>query len=204
VIWAPDCLAGKTALVTGASSGLGSHFAQVLANAGAKVLLAARRQQPLSDLAAQIRASGGRCETLLVDLSINSDFSAFVAGLEPIDILVNNAGLVREAAALDARLDDWNAVLDTNLRAMFFLSQQVAIQMRSRGARGSIVNVASILGLRQAGGIASYAVSKAGVIQPRHWRLNSPVSEFASTPWRPVISTLNSTMHSGPKTRAKR
>ena len=82
----------------------------------------------------------------------------------PIDILVNNAGLVREGAALKHSEEDWDVVLDTNLKGMFFMAQALASGMRERGG-GSIINVASILGLRQAGGVVSYAVSKAGVVQ---------------------------------------
>lgn len=84
--------------------------------------------------------------------------------IEPVDILINNAGLVRESPALRHSEDDWDTVMDTNLKGMFFVAQALAPGMRERGG-GSIVNVASVLGLRQAGGVLSYAVSKAGVIQ---------------------------------------
>jgi NAD(P)-dependent dehydrogenase (short-subunit alcohol dehydrogenase family) len=153
-------LSGRRALVTGASSGLGAHFAELLASQGAEVVLAARRQAALEDVAGRIHAAGGRCTTLQLDVT------EMGASLLPdgLDILVNNAGIVREASALDLDEAAWDAVVDTNLKGMFFLAQAVARGMRERGG-GSIVNIASILGLRQAGGVLPYAVSKAGVIQ---------------------------------------
>ncbi|MGK7870001.1 SDR family NAD(P)-dependent oxidoreductase [Falsiroseomonas sp. E2-1-a20] len=153
-------LAGKRALVTGASSGLGAHFAEVLAARGAEVVLAARRLAALEEVAARIRAAGGTCTTLQLDM-MALDATRLEGGF---DILVNNAGIVREAAALDLDEAAWDAVVDTNLKGMFFLAQAVARGMRERGG-GAIVNIASILGLRQAGGVLPYAVSKAGVIQ---------------------------------------
>jgi NAD(P)-dependent dehydrogenase (short-subunit alcohol dehydrogenase family) len=153
-------VAGKRALVTGASSGLGAHFAEVLASRGAEVALAARRLEALEQVAFRIRAAGGTCSTMQLDV-MALDAAALEGGF---DILVNNAGIVREASALDLDEAAWDAVVDTNLKGMFFLAQAVARGMRERGG-GSIVNIASILGLRQAGGVLPYAVSKAGVIQ---------------------------------------
>ena len=156
-------LSGKRALVTGASSGLGAHFAELLAAHGADVVIAARRVDALESLARKLKAYGAvHCLALDVTDSASRAALADVAG--PIDILVNNAGVVREGEALAHCEDDWDAVLDTNLKGMFFLAQALAPGMKERGG-GSMVNVASILGLRQAGGVVSYAVSKAGVIQ---------------------------------------
>ncbi|KWW38514.1 NAD(P)-dependent dehydrogenase (short-subunit alcohol dehydrogenase family) [Cupriavidus metallidurans] len=156
-------LAGKRALVTGASSGLGAHFAQRLAAHGAEVVLAARRVDALQSVAKQLEPYGSaRCVAL--DVTSASSRAAMVEEAGPIDILVNNAGLVREGAALKHSEEDWDVVLDTNLKGMFFMAQALASGMRERGG-GSIINVASILGLRQAGGVVSYAVSKAGVVQ---------------------------------------
>jgi NAD(P)-dependent dehydrogenase (short-subunit alcohol dehydrogenase family) len=153
-------LTGKRALVTGASSGLGAHFAGVLAKAGAQVVLAARRQNALLDIANQLAGA----EIVTMDVCDASSVNAALAAAGPIDILVNNAGLVRSAAALDQSEADWDAVLDTNLKGMFLTAQAVARTMRDLGTGGSIVNIASILGLRQAGNVLPYSVSKAGVI----------------------------------------
>lgn len=158
-------LAGQTALVTGASSGLGAHFAKVLAGAGAEVILAARRAPALEAVAGEITASGGKCETMTLDVTDHASIATAAPQLERINILVNNAGLVREAAALDLSEDDWDVVIDTNLKGMFMLAQAAGRAMRARGTGGSIINIASVLGLRQAGGVLSYAVSKAGAIQ---------------------------------------
>lgn len=156
-------LRGKRALVTGASSGLGAHFAQRLAAQGAEVVLAARRVEALRDVARQLEPYG-RAQCVALDVTDAASRAAMVAEAGPIDILINNAGLVRESAALKHTEADWDLVLDTNLKGMFFVAQALAAGMRERGG-GSIVNIASVLGLRQAGGVVSYAVSKAGVVQ---------------------------------------
>jgi NAD(P)-dependent dehydrogenase (short-subunit alcohol dehydrogenase family) len=157
-----DCLAGKVALVTGASSGLGAHFAQRLAASGAEVILAARRVEALARIAGSI---GAPASTLRLDVTDAASIEAASDCLGRVDILVNNAGMVVEAAALDQDEDAWDRVIDTNLKGMFLLAQAACRAMRKRGAGGSIINIASILGLRQAGGVLPYAVSKAGVIQ---------------------------------------
>jgi NAD(P)-dependent dehydrogenase (short-subunit alcohol dehydrogenase family) len=158
-------LEGKKALVTGASSGLGAHFAKVLAQAGAQVVLAARRIEALEALAGEIRASGGRVFTQALDVTDTASRDAAFAACGTLDVLINNAGIVRENAALKQSEADWDAVLDTNLRGCFFMAQGAARLMRERERGGSIINIASILGMRQAGGVLPYAVSKAGVIQ---------------------------------------
>lgn len=158
-------LDGKVALVTGASSGLGVHFAGVLASAGAKVILAARRTDALIATAEAIRADGGACETVTLDVADSASIAAAAQAIASTDILINNAGIVRDAAALDQTESDWDAVIDTNLKGIFLMSQAVARAMRERKVGGSIVNIASILGLRQAGGVLPYAVSKSGAIQ---------------------------------------
>lgn len=162
---APWNLVGRTALVTGASSGLGAHFATVLAGAGAEVLLAARREAELTAIADGIRARGGRCSTTILDVTSPASIDGLGGLLDRVDILVNNAGMVREAAALDQSESDWDAVIDTNLKGMFLVAQAVGRAMRARGKGGSIINIASVLGLRQASGVLPYAVSKAGAIQ---------------------------------------
>lgn len=156
-------LEGKVALVTGASSGLGAHFAHVLAAAGAEVIVAARRVDALDRLAALIRDGGGRCSAVSLDVASPQSIAAL--DLDRVDVLINNAGIVREAALLDLSEDDWDAVVDTNAKGLFLMTQAAARAMKARRTGGSIVNVASILGLRQGGGVATYAASKAAVIQ---------------------------------------
>ncbi len=158
-------LEGQTALVTGASSGLGRHFAMVLAKAGAHVVITARREKQLKETAAAIETAGGRCSTLVMDIGDPDSSPELVASLEPLDILVNNAGITRESAFLDQSKADWDAVIDTNLSNQFRLTQLAGKAMRAHGRGGSIINIASILGLRQAGGVVSYAVSKAALLQ---------------------------------------
>jgi hypothetical protein len=158
-------LTGKVALVTGASSGLGAHMAGVLANAGAHVVIAARRVSALAELASRINASGGSAEAVALDVTDLASIEAISPSLANLDILVNNAGIVREGPALDQTEDDWDAVIDTNLKGCFLMAQAAARAFRAHGRGGEIINIASVLGLRQAGMVLPYAVSKAGVIQ---------------------------------------
>jgi NAD(P)-dependent dehydrogenase (short-subunit alcohol dehydrogenase family) len=162
---AASSLSGKTALVTGASGGLGAHFAAVLARAGADVILTARREPELAAVAHGIREAGGRCQSVALDVTELASIEAIRGWLDRVDILVNNAGVVRASCALDVSEADWNAVIDTNLKGMFLVAQTVARAMRAHGRGGSIINIASILGLRQAAAVLPYAVSKAGAIQ---------------------------------------
>lgn len=158
-------LKDKRALVTGASSGLGAHFAGVLGRAGARVVLAARRQAALDEVAARLAAEGIASETLVLDVTAASAARDAIERAGAFDIVVNNAGIVRSNPALQQSEEDWDDVIDTNLKGMFVVAQAAANAMQRAGAGGSIVNVASILGLRQAGAVLPYAVSKAGVIQ---------------------------------------
>jgi NAD(P)-dependent dehydrogenase (short-subunit alcohol dehydrogenase family) len=159
----PFSLLNKRVLVTGASSGLGSHFASLLSSHGADVYIAARRLDTLENLASVILGAGGKVTCLQLDVNDGASRSDAVDKVGSIDILVNNAGVVSEGAALEQSETDWDRVIDTNLKSMFFMAQAFAPHMNKRG--GAIVNIASILGLRQAGGVLPYAVSKAGVIQ---------------------------------------
>lgn len=162
-------LAGKVALVTGASSGLGRHFATVLAAAGATVIATARREEALRALAREIEHEGGACIPVAMDVT---DPAAVAAAFEqissklatPLSILVNNAGVTHTGAALDAALPDWQQVLDANLTGAFLVAQSAGRVMREVGG-GTIVNVASILGERVTKGLAAYVSSKAGLIQ---------------------------------------
>jgi len=151
----------KRILITGASSGLGRHFAKTLAAHGAELILTARRLDKLQELAATL-PTAARCVAL--DVNDAASRAALVAQIDALDVLINNAGLARESPAATHTPDDWDTVLDTNLRSVFFLTQALLPALKVGGG-GAVVNVASILGLRQAAGLVSYAVSKAGVIQ---------------------------------------
>lgn len=158
-------LGGRTALATGASGGLGKHFAETLAAAGAHVLVTARRDAQLTSVVEAIRSAGGSCNMAIVDVADAASIDVLAPSLASIDILVNNAGITREGGALDQSESDWDAVIDTNLKGMFLMAQAAARAMRGHQRGGSIINIASILGLRQVGAVLPYAVSKAGVIQ---------------------------------------
>ncbi len=156
-------LAGRTALVTGASSGLGRHFAGVLSRAGASVILAARRADRLDAACAEINAAGRSARAVSLDVTDEASIASVFANHAP-DIVINNAGIGTHGKALGFSASDWDAVLDTNLRGAFLVAQAAARRM-AEGKGGSIVNVASILGLRVAGDVAAYAASKAGLVQ---------------------------------------
>ncbi len=162
-------LTGRTALVTGASSGLGWRFAEVLAAHGAKVALAARRTGRLEELAARIRERGGEAVPVALDVTdpdaIPRAFDAAEAALGPVDILVNNAGVAAEGRILDMDAAEWDRVLDTNLDAVFHVAREAGRRMVASERGGTIVNIASILGFGVAKGLSAYAVAKAGVVQ---------------------------------------
>ncbi len=161
-------LAGQVALVTGASSGLGRHFALTLARAGAKVAIAARRTDRLEDLAKEIAALDGRALPVPLDVtdaaSVERAVTAAETELGAITILVNNAGVATTSSFLDQTEDQWRAVLDTNLDGARRVAQAAARRMVAHGHGGAIVNIASILGLRPAGGVSAYAAAKAGLV----------------------------------------
>ncbi|HEX8603412.1 MAG TPA: SDR family NAD(P)-dependent oxidoreductase [Pseudoduganella sp.] len=162
-------LDGKVALVTGASSGLGRHFALLLARAGAAVAIAARRAGKLRELAGEIEALGGRVAAVDMDVtdaaSIKAAFDQLATNLGCPDVIVNNAGVTITRPLLQQTEEDWDSVMDTNLKGGWLVAQESARRMLAAGKGGSIVNVASILGKRVAGGVAPYAISKAGVVQ---------------------------------------
>lgn len=157
-------LDGKRALVTGASGGLGLHFAQVLAEAGAEVTLAARRADVVEAEADALRGAGRKACACALDITSEDSIAAFFAGRPAFDIVVNNAGIAGEGAALDMATDAFRGVVDTNLTGAFAVAQAAGRGMREAGG-GSIVNIASILGLRVAGHVAAYAASKAALVQ---------------------------------------
>ena len=158
-------LAGKTVLVTGASSGLGLHFAGVLSAQGAKVVLAARRVETLEAARADIIAKGGIASTIVLDVTDpTSVAAAFAAISDAPDIVINNAGIADNKPAIDMDVATWDSVVDTNLKGAFLVAQAAAKVLRAAGKGGSIVNIASITGIRPAGNLAAYAASKAGLI----------------------------------------
>jgi NAD(P)-dependent dehydrogenase (short-subunit alcohol dehydrogenase family) len=161
-------LKGRRALVTGASSGLGRHFAQALAEAGATVIVAARSAGKLTDLVAEIEGGGGKAQAVPMDVtdlaSVKSAFDAIEAGGGVADVIVNNAGLAVSRPLLEQTEADWDSVLDTNLKGAWLVAQEAARRLVAAKRPGSIVNVASITGERVAGGVVPYCTSKAGVI----------------------------------------
>lgn len=162
-------LDGRIALVTGASSGLGRHFAITLSRAGATVMAAARRLDRLEELVQTIRAAGGRAAACELDVnersSVAACFDAMAAREGVPDVIVCNAGITVTKPLLEQSEDDWNNVLGTNLGGAWRVAQEGARRMVAAGKGGSIVHIGSILGERVAGGVAPYAISKAGLIQ---------------------------------------
>ena len=162
-------LRGEVALVTGASSGLGARFAQVLAANGAKVALVARRKDRLETLRERIEASGGAALAIEADVLDRDDmlraFDAVQAAFGTVTILVNNAGVAQSVRALDMTEQEWRRVLSIDLDSVFFWSQEGARRMLAAGTPGAIVNTASVLAFGVSRGVAAYAVAKAGVVQ---------------------------------------
>ena len=157
-------LSGKVALITGASSGLGVHFAHCLGSAGASVVLAARRADRLASLRVELTKKGVAARTVDLDVQSGTSIAAALDAAGPLDIVVNNAGISIVKPALDMPEDDWDAVVDTNLRGAWLVAQGAARHWVAQKRPGSIVNIASILGLRTIGQVAPYNASKAGLI----------------------------------------
>jgi 3-oxoacyl-[acyl-carrier protein] reductase len=162
-------LAGRVALVTGASSGLGLQFAQVLAQNGASVVLVARRNERIAQLAANIEKAGGHAIAVPADVcdrtAMAHAFDAAERAFGTVDILVNNAGVAHANRILDLPEAEWRRVLGTDLDAVFFCSQEAARRMVAAGKGGAIINIASVAGFAVSKGVAAYSVAKAGVIQ---------------------------------------
>lgn len=162
-------LQGRTALVTGASGALGARFAETLAGAGAAVALAARRTQAMEPLRDRLAAAGRAVAVLPMDVtdpaSVAEGLAAAESALGPVDLLVNNSGVADPAPALDQPDADWARVFAVNLDGARRLSVAVVRRLVALKRPGAIVNVASILGLRQGAGVSAYAASKAALVQ---------------------------------------
>ena len=161
-------LTGKVAIVTGASRGLGQTFARALARAGADLVITSRSIEALTSFQAEIESMGRRVVPLALDVrseeSIRTMVSAAAAAYPRLDILVNNAGCNVRKRAADVTWDDWNLVLDTNLRGAFFVAQSVAREMIPHG-RGRIINIGSVTSVMGFAGLGPYGASRGGIRQ---------------------------------------
>jgi len=162
-------MAGKVALVTGASSGLGAHFARVLAAAGATVAIAARRTGRLQSLVAELEASGAQAAAVAMDVtsaeSVEQALATIESQLGVVTVLVNNAGVADAKYCLKVDEDNWDYTMEANLKGAWRVAIGVARRCEAAGQPGSIVNIASILGLRVGFGQSTYATSKAALVQ---------------------------------------
>ena len=160
---------GKVALVTGASSGLGNHFARTLAASGATVVATARRADRLAALVDEIAKGGGKAIAIPMDVndraSVEAAFAAAAGSAGVPDIVVNNAGIAQAKPSLDLTEEDWRGVLNTNLDGAWRVAQVGAKAMVGAGKGGSIINIASVLGMRVATSLLAYATAKAALIQ---------------------------------------
>lgn len=160
-------LTGKTAIVTGATSGLGRRFALVLAKAGAAVAITGRRIDRLQSLKGEIEAIGGRALAVALDVtdpaSIRQCVETTERDLGPVDILVNNAGMNVQALPAEVTPEGFDTMFDTNVRGAFFMAQAVGLRMMARGAGGRIINIASIGAFTQLPGLTIYCMTKAAV-----------------------------------------
>jgi 3-oxoacyl-[acyl-carrier protein] reductase len=162
-------LTGRVALVTGASSGLGARFAEVLAANGAAVALVARRAERIAALAARITQAGGQAAAIKADVldpaQMKAAFDRVEQAFGTVTILVNNAGVAHTTRALDLPAEEWRRVLATNLDAVFYWAQEAARRMLAADTGGAIINISSVLGLNAGKGVVAYSAAKAGVIQ---------------------------------------
>jgi NAD(P)-dependent dehydrogenase (short-subunit alcohol dehydrogenase family) len=160
-------VAGQVALVTGASSGIGEHFARVLAAAGAKVAAAARREERLIDLARDIEEHGGTCLPLACDVTRQDSIAATINAAEerlgPVSILVNNAGVVVSKPFFEHTEEDWDQVVDTNLKGAFWMARDFAAHLVGKKRPGRIINIVSVLSHRTIARVPSYLAAKAGL-----------------------------------------
>jgi NAD(P)-dependent dehydrogenase (short-subunit alcohol dehydrogenase family) len=161
-------LTGQVALVTGTSRGLGQYLARALANAGADLIVTSRHKNDLLPFVSEIEALGRQAVPLELDVREQRSIEAMAefaeASFGHIDILVNNAGCNVRKPAFDVTWDDWNLILDTNLRGSFFVAQQIAKRMAPRGY-GRIVNIGSVTSVFGYAGLAPYGASRGGIRQ---------------------------------------
>lgn len=188
-------LDGRTALVTGASSGLGRHFARTLAAAGAAVAVAARRADKLETLVAEIGAAGGQARAVSLDVtdgaSVRAAFDAIAAWRGTPRVIVNNAGVAVSRPLHEQTEADWDGVLDTNLKGAWLVAQEGTRRLVAAGQGGAVINIASITGERVAGGVAPYCASKAALLHltramalelaPSHIRVNAIAPGYVAT-----------------------
>ena len=163
-------LKGRVALVTGASSGLGTQFAKALADNGAAVALVARRADRLADMKKAIEAAGGRAVAIEADVTDRTAmlraFDATEAAFGTVTILVNNAGIAQSSKrAIEVTAEEWRKVLSVDLDAVFYNAQEAARRMLAAKQPGAIINIASVLGFGVSKGVAAYATAKAAVVQ---------------------------------------
>jgi NAD(P)-dependent dehydrogenase (short-subunit alcohol dehydrogenase family) len=162
-------MSGKVALVTGASDGLGRHFARTLSAAGATVVLGARRPDKLAAAVAEIVGSGGSAVAVTVDVTSEASVSAAFAEIDRqlgvVDVVINNAGTTATKSLLELTEPEWDSVLDTNLKGAWLVTREAARRLIDRQRPGCVVTISSILGERVAGNVAAYAASKAGLTQ---------------------------------------
>lgn len=190
-------LRGRTALVTGASSGLGRHLAKTLASAGASVGVVARREDRLEELCKEIRAAGGHAAHAFMDVTQIEAIDPAIDTIEqklgtgPVDVLINNAGMSIDGPLLSVAPDSYDTVMGTNTKAPFFVAQSVAKRLVAQQKEGSIINIASLVALRVVNNIGPYAMSKAAIDQmtramAREWarhgiRVNSVLPGYIET-----------------------
>src|SRR5213079_1945443 len=163
---------GQVVLVTGASSGIGQHFAELLAAAGGKVVLAARRADRLAELAREIETRGGQCLPVTCDVtdreSIVAAISAAEDGLGPLSVLVNNAGVVVSKPLFEHTEADWDYVMDTNLKGAWLAAREFAHHLVELKRPGRIINISSVLASRTIGRVPAYCAAKAGLTHLTH------------------------------------
>jgi 3-oxoacyl-[acyl-carrier protein] reductase len=193
-------------LITGASQGLGRQFARVLSAHGAAVALAARQTAKLKGLETEIRAKGDRAVAVQMDVidtaSITRAIDAAEAALGPVSVLINNAGIAIEKMAVEQTEDDWDSVIDANLKGAYFASTEMARRMIARKQEGNIVNIASVLGF----GVMKFlspSPRPASFRRPGRWRWSSRPIVSALMHWRPATSIPRSTMISGRRQAAR-
>jgi len=162
-------ISGRIALVTGAGSGLGRSFSLALAAAGAQVALAGRRAEKLDETGAMITARGGRATSVVMDVTdpeaVRAAFDAAEERLGPAEIIVNNAGIARSGLLTETSEADWDDVIETNLTAVHRVAREAAKRLQASGRKGTVINIASILGLRVSTGLGAYIAAKSAVVQ---------------------------------------